>query len=373
MLHVRSLTKIYSGHEGQTGGGVREASFEVGKGEFYTLLGPSGCGKTTTLRSIAGLEEPDMGRIEIDGRVVYDSETRMSVAMSDRDIGMVFQSYAVWPHMTVFDNVAFPLRVARDRKFSRQEIRERVLQSLDVVGLVDLAARPAPKLSGGQQQRLALARAVVAEPRLLLLDEPLSNLDALLRDQMRVELRRLQQTLGITAVYVTHDQAEALALSDKIAVMKDGAIVEIGPPKQIYYRPNSLFVATFIGKTNLIDGVLSGDVAAGHVATATSPLGHIRCYCTRDAHAGDAISIAIRPEDVVLTAPGRGSAAEAGNAFRGRIVNEVFLGELYEYQVVLGDDLTFLARGRLGDDIASGSEVTVLLPEERTLGLVEAR
>ena len=369
MLRVRNLTKIYPGHEGQTGGGVREASFEVGKGEFYTLLGPSGCGKTTTLRSIAGLEEPDVGRIEIDGRPVYDSENRMSVAMSDRDIGMVFQSYAVWPHMTVFDNVAFPLRVARDRKYSRQALRERVLQALDVVGLADLAARPAPKLSGGQQQRLALARAIVGEPRLLLLDEPLSNLDALLRDQMRVELRRLQQSLGITAIYVTHDQSEALALSDKIAVMNDGVIVEIGSPKEIYYRPNSRFVATFIGKTNLIDGVLSSDVAAGRVAAATSKLGDIRCYFTRDARAGHAISIVIRPEDIVLTTPG--STAEAANTFRGRIVNEVFLGELYEYQVVFGDDLTFLARGRVGDEVAAGSEVTVHLPEERTLGLVE--
>jgi iron(III) transport system ATP-binding protein len=368
MLNVSNLTKLYDTQIGRPAGGVRKAIFEVEKGEFYTLLGPSGCGKTTTLRSVAGLEEPDTGHIEIDGRVVYDSESGTSVTSSDRNIGMVFQSYAVWPHMTVFDNVAFPLRVTRNTKYSKNEIRNKVLEALDVVGLADLATRPSPKLSGGQQQRLALARAIVGKPRLLLLDEPLSNLDALLREQMRVELRRLQQTLGITTIYVTHDQSEALAMSDKIAVMNNGEIVEVGSPKEIYYRPNSKFVATFIGKTNLIDGILTGGVLPGEIGTAAISFGQIRCFCATEASAGDKVSIAIRPEDLVLAASG---STEGGpNTFRGRIVNEVFLGEIYEYQILLGDGCTFLARGHFGNDFVSGMEVTILFPEERAIGLV---
>src|SRR5262245_10062096 len=242
MLDVGNLKKQYQGFEGRPGGGVLGVSFSIREGELFTLLGPSGCGKTTTLRAIAGLETPETGRIVLADREIFNSETRTNVAPYDRDIGMVFQSYAIWPHMTVFENAAYPLRVSRARRYKRAEIQEKVMGVLEMVGLAAFAKRPAPQLSGGQQQRLALARAFTREPRLLLLDEPLSNLDALLRDQMRVELKRLQQETGVTAVYVTHDQSEALAISDRIAVMNNGLIAQLGTPKQIYGRPASEFV-----------------------------------------------------------------------------------------------------------------------------------
>jgi iron(III) transport system ATP-binding protein len=212
MLTLTELTKVYPARPGEYAGGIRDASIALQPGAFFTLLGPSGCGKTTTLRCIAGLETPDTGRIEVGGAPLFDSATGTSVPLHRRNIGMVFQSYAIWPHMTVFDNVAFPMRVSKDRKYSRDEIATGVGVALDSVGLGGYAQRSATQLSGGQQQRVALARAIVHRPKLLLLDEPLSNLDAALREDMRTELKRLQRDLGINAVYVTHDQSEALEI-----------------------------------------------------------------------------------------------------------------------------------------------------------------
>jgi iron(III) transport system ATP-binding protein len=239
VLHVENLTKLYA--PGESGGGIRDLSFDVAAGEFYTLLGPSGCGKTTTLRSVAGLEEPSSGRMTIADQVIFDSGNGIFVPANQRQLGMVFQSYAVWPHMSVFDNTAFPLRMLPGRRWGDADIRRLVVRTLETMGLAEFAPRSAAQLSGGQQQRLALARALVAEPSLLLLDEPLSNLDALLREQMRSELRRLQKEVGVTAVYVTHDQSEALALSDRIAIMHQGRIVQIGTPQQIYHQPGNAF------------------------------------------------------------------------------------------------------------------------------------
>jgi len=210
VLQVENLKKQYVSFEGRPGGGVLGVTFDIAERELFTLLGPSGCGKTTTLRAIAGLETPDTGRIVLDGKEMYNSKSGTNVALYDRDIGMVFQSYAIWPHMNVFENAAYPLRVSRKRRLKRREIEKKVMAVLDMVGLADFAKRPSTQLSGGQQQRLALARAFTREPRLLLLDEPLSNLDAQLREQMRIELKRLQKETGVTAIYVTHDQAEAL-------------------------------------------------------------------------------------------------------------------------------------------------------------------
>src|SRR5436853_217312 len=250
MLSVKELYTEYASDRGPPVRAAQNVSFEVPEGKLFTLLGPSGCGKTTTLRSIAGLERPVSGEIEVAGRVVYSSNQRIFVAPNKRNFGMVFQSYAIWPHMNVFQNVAFPLDV---RKLPRKEIQERVTRVLAAVQLGHLVDREATKLSGGQQQRLALARALVMEPQLLLLDEPLSNLDAKLREKMRFELKRLQRELGLTTVYVTHDQSEALAMSNEIAVMNEGRIVQIGSPRDIYERPNSRFVADFVGTTNFID------------------------------------------------------------------------------------------------------------------------
>ena len=235
---------------------VNGVSFTVGRGEHLTLLGPSGCGKTTTLRAIAGLEQPTGGSIRIDGETMYDSEVRRTVPTEQRGVSMVFQSYAVWPHMTVFDNVAYGLRV---RKQGKDEIKANVERALDLVQMRHLAERGASKLSGGQQQRVALARAIAFSPTVVLFDEPLSNLDAKLRAEMRVELRELQRRLGITSVYVTHDQEEALAISDRVIVMNVGVIEQIGSPQEIYNRPRSRFVADFVGSANLLKGRLTGD------------------------------------------------------------------------------------------------------------------
>ena len=234
---------------------VNGVSFTVGRAEHVTLLGPSGCGKTTTLRAIAGLEQPSGGSIHIDGQAMYDASVRQNVPTEHRGVSMVFQSYAVWPHMTVFDNVAYGLRV---RKQSQAEIKANAEKALDLVQMRHLADRGASKLSGGQQQRVALARAIAFSPTVVLFDEPLSNLDAKLRAEMRVELRELQRRLDITSVYVTHDQEEALAISDRVIVMNVGVIEQIGTPEEIYNQPRSRFVADFVGSANLIKGRVTG-------------------------------------------------------------------------------------------------------------------
>jgi len=230
---------------------VNGVNFTVGRGEHLTLLGPSGCGKTTTLRAIAGLEQPSSGSITIDGQAMFDAAARRNVPAEQRGVSMVFQSYAVWPHMSVFNNVAYGLRV---RKQGAADIKANVERALDLVQMRHLADRAASKLSGGQQQRVALARAVAFSPTVVLFDEPLSNLDAKLRAEMRVELRELQRRLDITSVYVTHDQEEALAISDRVIVMNVGVIEQIGTPEEIYNRPKSRFVADFVGSANLIKG-----------------------------------------------------------------------------------------------------------------------
>src|SRR6476619_4203971 len=267
VLSVRSLYTEYANEHGAAVKAAQDVSFDVPEGKLFTLLGPSGCGKTTTLRSIAGLEKPTAGEIEVAGRFVYSSSKGIFVAPNKRNFGMVFQSYAIWPHMNVFQNVAFPLEV---RRLAKKEIRDKVMRVLQAVALDELVDRDATKLSGGQQQRLALARALVMEPQLLLLDEPLSNLDAKLRDHMRIELKRLQRELGLTTIYVTHDQGEALALSHEIAVMKDGFVVQIGTPRQIYETPRNQFVADFVGSTNFVGGtVTAADDGSGHCVVHT--------------------------------------------------------------------------------------------------------
>jgi iron(III) transport system ATP-binding protein len=238
-VKVSNLRKRFAGLTAVDG-----VSFEVGEGHTLALLGPSGCGKTTILRSIAGLETPEQGAITIGGKAVFDSGARVNLLPEQRELGIVFQSYAVWPHMSVADNVGFPLKV---RGVAKAEREQRVARMLDVVGLSAARDKPAPPLSGGQQQRVALARALVHEPRLVLFDEPLSNLDAQLRDQVRLELRMLQDRLGFTAIYVTHDQAEAFALAETVAVMNRGRIDALGSPRQVFQRPRTPFVARFLG------------------------------------------------------------------------------------------------------------------------------
>jgi iron(III) transport system ATP-binding protein len=252
MLTVRGLTKTYATADGSFQA-LKGIDFDVPQGGFYTLLGESGCGKSTTLRCIAGLEEPDGGSISIDGHVVADVDRGTHVPTFERDIGLVFQSYAIWPHMDVFANVAYPLRVQRPR-LAVADIKARVMDALRLVGMESYATRPATKLSGGQQQRVAFARALVRRPKLLLLDEPLSNLDAKLREQMRFELQELIARTGVTTLYVTHDQSEALAMSDTVAVMAAGRIAQSGAPREVYGRPVDRTVANFLGSANILRG-----------------------------------------------------------------------------------------------------------------------
>ena len=249
-IRVKGLVKQYGGKTI-----VDHIDFEIADGELVSLLGPSGCGKTTTLRCIAGLETPESGHISIDGQTVFDTVTGIAVEPYRRDIGMVFQSYAIWPHMTVFENVAFPLRV---RGTASSEIDRRVMRALERVGLGALHARSSQQLSGGQQQRVAVARAIVHEPAVLLFDEPLSNLDARLRDETRAEIRQLQRDLKVSTIYVTHDQTEALSLSDRILVMREGRILQLGSPEDIYARPNDRFVAEVVGSANFFDVTMNG-------------------------------------------------------------------------------------------------------------------
>lgn len=363
MLQVENLTKLYAAADS---GGIRDIAFDVAAGEFYTLLGPSGCGKSTTLRSVAGLEEPSRGRVTLDNQVIFDFDKSVFVPANQRRLGMVFQSYAVWPHMSVFDNTAFPLRMARDKRWSNADIQKRVMRTLETMGLAALAERSAAQLSGGQQQRLALARALVGEPRLLLLDEPLSNLDALLREQMRSELRRLQKEVGVTAIYVTHDQSEALALSDRIAIMHNGEIVQIGAPRQIYDQPRNVFVATFVGRSNLLPGkLLRRDEQVVQIATALGPVLCKGPIPTGGRTPGAAL---IRQEHVVLKAIGADTGDAAINRFRGRVVQLAFLGESTECVVQIGD-VSIVVRS-VADQYDGANEVDVFFPPERTSAIV---
>jgi len=371
VLHVENLKKQYVSFDGKPGGGVLGIDFDIAEGELFTLLGPSGCGKTTTLRAIAGLETPDTGRILIGGIEMFNSATSKNVALYNRDIGMVFQSYAIWPHMSVFENAAYPLRVVPGRRLAEREIEKKVMGVLDMVGLAEFAKRPATQLSGGQQQRLALARAFTREPRLLLLDEPLSNLDAQLREQMRVELKRLQQETGVTAVYVTHDQAEALAISDRIAVMNKGKITQIGTPKDIYSRPASEFVANFIGRTNVLHGALLEDAAAESIARVKTVMGEVLCFFPNALVAGKPVALVVRPEHIGIEKyNGTGVVQPRDNWLTGQVTRETYLGEIVEYLVVVGGG-EILVRTLFGG-VAKGDTVTLSFLPEQTIALAQA-
>ena len=357
MIRIRDLAMSYPG-AGAAAPAVRGLSLDIPAGAFFTLLGPSGCGKTTTLRCVAGLERPDAGEIAIGDETVFSSARGLFVAPHDRNIGMVFQSYAIWPHMSVFDNVAFPLHY-RKPKPSRTETRDRVLAALAQVRLDGFADRPAPYLSGGQQQRLALARALVAEPRILLLDEPLSNLDAKLREEMRLELREMVRRLRVTTLFVTHEQIEALTMSDMVAVMKDGAVVQQGAPAEIYGQPAEAFVADFIGKTNLLPGRVAGE---GAVETA---VGVLRCRLDPAMRAGAAVTVAIRPEHVALSPDG---APGGANVVAGEVEAVIYLGNLLECTVKAGAQ-TLRVQLHPTAPVTRGARVQLALPIEHCLAM----
>ncbi|MCW2699130.1 MAG: hypothetical protein JWQ45_665 [Blastococcus sp.] len=332
MISVRNLSKTYSATSSSAAfRAVDQVSFDVADGEFFTLVGPSGCGKTTTLRCIAGLEKPDAGSITLGSTVVLSD--RLYVSADRRDVGMVFQSYAVWPHMTVYDNAAFPLTVGRT-KLRPPEVKERVMRTLALVGLEGVAERKPTQLSGGQQQRLSLARALVHQPKCLLFDEPLSNLDAKLRERMRAELRSIQRALGFTALYVTHDQIEALSLSDGIAVMHQGRIIQQGSPREIYFSPANRRIAEFIGASNLVSGtIIAGDTGTDDVAVRTG-LGDLRCSGTgHRAAAGEEVFVSLRPEDVRFT----DAFTSEVNTFMATVETVTFGGASTELHVRAGE------------------------------------
>ena len=302
---------------------------DIPAGQMLVLLGPSGCGKTTTMRMIAGLEVPDAGTISIGGRPVFDAANRTNVAVNKRNVGMVFQSYAIWPHMTVAENVGYPLDMAR---VAQAEKRTRVRDILALVGLAGLEQRGASYLSGGQMQRVALARSLVMRPSVLLFDEPLSNLDARLRDHLRVELRELQTQLGITSVYVTHDQREALALADVMAVMQNGRIVQIGDPVSVYRRPLTAAVAEFLGYSNIFPARIEATAEGG--VTVSIEGQDCRLTSTQAPPAGaTAIAACVRPEDVRISADDSPAGDGGPGQVRGTVILASFLGSHMQYRV----------------------------------------
>ncbi|MEX2490215.1 MAG: ABC transporter ATP-binding protein [Nitrospirales bacterium] len=359
MLEVKHLFLSYRSPAAGTVQAVKDVSFKLGQGEFYTLLGPSGCGKTSTLRSVAGLEAPDSGEIRVGDDVVYSGDEHISISAHKRNTGMVFQSYAIWPHMTVIQNVMLPLTRGRTN-LSQREAQERANEALRLVQLETLADRPAPYLSGGQQQRVALARALALEPAVLLLDEPLSNLDAKLREEMRRELKQLVRRINITSLYVTHDQIEALAMSDRVAIMRDGQIVQEGTPLQVYSRPRDTYVAQFLGKANLVQGTISETSQEGVVVETART--KIRCLSVSDAFdfkIGDPVFVACRPESIRVFPTER----TGENVMKATLSDIIYMGDSTEYIIAL-DEQVLTAKTAVPFSFETGGSVYVELPAE---------
>jgi iron(III) transport system ATP-binding protein len=364
-VEVTALHKSFNGTMALQG-----VSFDVALGTTVSLLGPSGCGKTTVLRSIAGLEKPDAGRVRIGDTVVFDSDGGLNLAPEVRQVGMVFQSYAVWPHMSVAENVGFPLKI---RRVPAAEIESRVADVLALVGLGGLGGRPATDLSGGQQQRVALARAIVHEPRLVLFDEPLSNLDAKLRDQMRTELKLLQSRLGFTAIYVTHDQAEALALSDNVVVMNLGLIEDMAPPRELFACPRTPFVANFLGFDNMFEGKVacvgaaenggakpaSGDGAALPIGVTIGKDVTLHCFWRGGVapSSGEPVIVVFRSERVTLGLPD-GQDDPGTNRYDGSVEACVYVGTYQDYLIQAGS-IRVRAVGPGDSTFGQGERVTV--------------
>jgi iron(III) transport system ATP-binding protein len=346
-LTLDHLTKTFPGRgKGPDVTAVDDVSLVIAKGEFVTFLGPSGCGKTTMLRLIAGFEFPTQGSITLDGQRLGD------VPPNRRDMAMVFQSYAIFPHLNFFENIAYGLKI---KKLSSSAVRRKVAEVLSLTDLTGLEQRAPNQLSGGQQQRVALARALVMEPKVLLFDEPLSNLDAKLREQMRAEIRRIQQTLAITSVYVTHDQAEAMTLSDRIVVMNKGRIVQIGTAEQVYRRPANAFVADFIGKANFLSARVVG-IAPDHFDLDV--LGHLLSLHPRDGETrvGDRVTLLARPEAI--------SMDDSIDGYSGRVCHVAYLGPVVEYEVEVAGVTLVLTQYDPRKVYPVGTEVHVRLDKE---------
>jgi len=367
VLRVENLRKSFTS-EGGLVDAVDDITFSIASGEFFTLLGPSGCGKSTTLRCVAGLERITSGMIEIDGEVVASNSRNLEA--NRRPISMVFQSYAIWPHMTVLGNVVFPLSTrgsGKKRRMSRKERRDRGMEALKMVQLDHLADRDAPFLSGGQQQRVALARCLVVQPKLLLLDEPLSNLDAKLREEMRFEIKDLTARLGISTIYVTHDQAEALSMSDQIAVMSGGKILQQGTSREIYLEPSSAAVARIAGNVNVLEGAIVGSIETPHEANVRMPSGKMLRCRTVEAKRGEGnVEIMFRPElvDVRLDDKAEPPVDSASvNSLPARVGRIDFTGDHLKahFETADGEVIAKLAPNVV---LTNGDEVTLLIKAE---------
>jgi iron(III) transport system ATP-binding protein len=346
-ITVRSLSKTFGREQA-----LNDISFSVRDKEFLTLLGPSGCGKTTTLMSIAGFQRPDQGMISCGDRTFFDRAGKVYLAAEDRNLGMVFQSYAIWPHLTVFGNVAFPLRIRRMKKGA---MRRRVRETLERVEMAGYAERYPHELSGGQQQRVALARALVYAPAVLLLDEPFSNLDAKLRERARTWLKHLQTELGLTTLFVTHDQDEALSLSDRIVVMDSGSVLQVGTPEDIYHRPATRFVAEFLGRCNILAARAVTVTTSGATELVLHANGKPITLSGECLAVGEELQLAVRPEAVELT--GHESAA-GDNTYRAEVRSISFLGDHYLYEL----DIDGLALTVTDARSHAGPVVTVRIP-----------
>ncbi|NLJ80836.1 MAG: ABC transporter ATP-binding protein [Firmicutes bacterium] len=354
-VSVTNLTKTFVSKD-ETVTAVDNVTMSTPPNKVLTLLGPSGCGKTTLLRCIAGLESPNSGEISIGGEVVWSGAKGVSLPPERRNIGMVFQSYAIWPHMTVFGNVAYPLEV---RKVPKAKIEKKVKDILKLVQLSGFENRSATRLSGGQQQRVALARALVAEPDVILFDEPLSNLDAKLRESTRKELRLFLSDLSTSAIYVTHDQVEALTISDDVAIMRDGYIVERGTPQHIYLRSNNPFVVDFIGRANFLEAVIKSYEDENH-AVVSCALGNIICSAPAGLAGGTSVTIYTRPESFEIV-PSSSPAVE--NEFKGTVGNVLFAGEAHEVELKV-DGVDVLAKMKLQTPLKRGDQVRLQIGRE---------
>ena len=350
-IDVRGLVKDFGAQRA-----LDDVGFRVQEGELFTLLGPSGCGKSTTLMSIAGFQKPEAGRIAVGEETFFDAERGLSVPPERRNLGIVFQSYAVWPHMTVFGNLAFPLKV---RKLKRRAIAARVREVLELVEMAQYESRYPHQLSGGQQQRVALARALVYSPTVLLLDEPFSNLDAKLRERARVWVKDLQRELGLTTVFVTHDQDEALSMSDRVLVMREGQVQQLGTPEDVYRRPVNRFVAEFVGRVNLISGTVAG-WEAGRLALELDGSGRqlwVDSPQAREPRA--ALTLAVRPE-ALLVEPASGTSLNGSNTIDALIRSVAFLGDHYQYELEAGP----LALTAQSSRAVAGEWVKVQIPPD---------
>ncbi len=356
MLKVEGLVKTFHTDLGDVKA-IDDVGFSMDEGEVVTLLGPSGCGKTTLLRCVAGLEQPDDGGISIDDTVVYSESGRVSVPTHRRPISMVFQSYAIWPHMTVFENVAYPLQVSKTR-YSKSEIRDRVAGTLDLCKIPELSDRSATMLSGGQQQRVAVARALVREPKLLLLDEPLSNLDAKLREEMRLEFRDIFASSGISALYVTHDLLEALVLSDRIIVMNAGRIIQIGSPRDVYSQPKGQFVADFTGAGNVVSGIVQ-EIRGASMGVAVG-FGALKSPVVAGSAPGSRVLVAIRPEGMILSRERVGDSAVMPCV----VETDAFLGNYMEYRIRVSEQELRVRMPPTAEVFDRGEEAYVQIPTE---------